>query len=241
MIVQLAGRACEVATPTPDMAAFWLSVSDGRWEEDTFRFIDAVSRQIGGALTFVDIGASIGVISLYASATADKVIAIEPEPGALVQLNQNVTANAGNIEIWEAAVDSVPGTLEVFPTNGSPRLPTHKGVVARAVTFAHIDKAIAANSRVAVKVDIEGHEYQVLDALLAFCARRQAPLHLSLHPRSFSSRLDAFRETRRAVNEMAKLGTVNISSGGQATAWYTFRLVFLKRRPKNFAVIMWPA
>ena len=184
MTVQIANRTCEVVASDPTTAAFWRRVDAANWEEDTFRFIDRAAFLRRHPITLVDIGAAVGAVSLYASARVDQVLAIEPEPVAFAQLAANAQANTGNITTWNVALDERPGILVVFPTNGGPLSEDLQGVTARAITFADIDAAIDPATSVVVKMDIEGHEYRVLDALLAFSARRRAPIHLSLHPRA---------------------------------------------------------
>ena len=66
---------------------------------------DAVKRR-GGAFTFVDIGANVGLYSLYLSTCGDvRTLAIEPQPGILERLRFHLAANPS------AKVDVVPIAL----------------------------------------------------------------------------------------------------------------------------------
>jgi len=109
--VRLGGRVCWVSASKPNSARFWGEVDRGVWEESTFRFIDALTSE---RTTFVDVGAWIGPITLYASRQANRVIALEPDPVALLELKDNVAANVGNVDVWGAAVSSEAGTMNVY-------------------------------------------------------------------------------------------------------------------------------
>ena len=58
MWVSLSGRTYTVAAARPESAAFWTAAANGRWEDETFRFLDAVTHTPGAVL--VDVGAWIG-------------------------------------------------------------------------------------------------------------------------------------------------------------------------------------
>jgi FkbM family methyltransferase len=249
MSVRLQQRSYEVVCARPESAAFWTQAGSGRWEDDTFRFLDAVTR---ADAVLVDVGAWIGPLSLYASPLVARVIAIEPDPVAHRELAANIAANVANVEIWNAAVDRQRGELKLYAPKGFGNSETTssgegEAIVVKTVTFEDIDAAIGAAPAV-LKIDIEGHEYRILEEALAFAKRRRAPLHLSLHPRSFwrerrqqlgwlGSRRATYAATLRAVEQLAALGPVIFSSSGApATRAGLFRLIFLKKRPKNFSV-----
>src|SRR5439155_19505665 len=118
---------------------FWETVSTGRWEEDTLRF---VKRYTTPETVFVDVGAWIGPISLYASRYARKVLAIEPDPGACQELERNVQANATNVEIIRAAVDTKKGVLNLHvPSQGfvtSLKIEDSQPFAVATITFDEI-------------------------------------------------------------------------------------------------------
>jgi FkbM family methyltransferase len=248
--VRLGGRVCWVSASKPNSARFWGEVDRGVWEESTFRFIDALTSE---RTTFVDVGAWIGPITLYASRQANRVIALEPDPVALLELKDNVAANVGNVDVWGAAVSSQAGTMNVyapgeFGDSSTSSFGGGKSTLVKTVTFADIDVAIDASSNVVLKVDIEGHEYRIMEDLVQFAQMRRAPVHLSLHPRAIwlskklargrlLARVDAYSETISALRKLAALGRVSCETGESVGRWFVFRKVFLhSRRPKNFAV-----
>lgn len=249
MRVSLSGRSCDVMAVRPESAAFWTAAESGHWEDETFRFIDAVTREPGAVL--LDVGAWIGPVALYASPRVARVIALEPDPVARGELSANVDANAPNVEILNAAIDNTPGELKLYAAQGLGNSETSsigqgEAIVVPTITFADLG-ARAGEARTVLKVDIEGHEYRVMDALIDFARSRRASVHLSLHPRSywtdlrksqgfFGSRAATFEATWRAVERLGEVGDV-VMSGSQrpATRGEISRMIW-KKRPKNFAV-----
>jgi FkbM family methyltransferase len=248
--VRLQQRTFRVVASRPEIAAFWANAVAGRWEDETFRFLDAVADP---EAVLVDVGAWIGPVSLYASPLMARVIALEPDPVAHGELKANIAGNVANVEIWNAAINLEPGELKLYAPQGFGNSETSsigegEPLIVKTVTFADIDAAIDAASKAVLKVDIEGHEYRVMDALIAFAKARRAPVHLSLHPRSFwneckrqkgwfSARRETYRVTMDAIAKLSSIGPVAMShSGAPITRAMVFQRIFLKKRPKNFSV-----
>lgn len=73
-----------------------------------------------GDLVF-DIGANVGMFSLYSFVKAEKVVAVEPEPENFSFLLRNISVNkAGNIEPVNAAVSRRTGTGTLFISASTP-------------------------------------------------------------------------------------------------------------------------
>ena len=138
----------------------------------------------GEGFTFVDIGANVGLYSLFVAARAGaraRVLAIEPQPGILERLTYNREANPDlNIEIVPCAVANREGEIELLidaRDSGDTRLKKgnaapHGGETVRVrcrplVTILR-DAGIAAVD--ALKIDIEGAEDWALAPFL-----REAP------------------------------------------------------------------
>lgn len=248
--VRLNERSYKVVAVRPEIRAFWANAVAGRWEDETFRFLDAVADP---QAVLVDVGAWIGPVSLYASPLMARVIALEPDPVAHGELAANIAANVANVEIWNAAVDLEPGELKLYAPQGFGNSETSsigegEPLIVKTVTFADLDAAVGDATKMVLKVDIEGHEYRVMDALIGFAKNRRAPVHLSLHPRSFwnerkkhqgwlGARRETYRATMDAIGKLAGIGPVFMShTGAPITAAMVFQRIFLKRRPKNFSV-----
>ena len=256
LTIDLHGRPVRVAPASAGDAAFWRKVGERRWETDTFEFID---RHVTADTVFVDIGAWIGPISLYAAPVAGKVIALEPDPVAWASLQANVALNGGPVELWHTALGLAPGELELFAADGFGRsvtsalgAPGAQSIKVPVRTFDDLAAAVG-DGPCAVKIDVEGYEYPLFEALMAFVMARRAPLHLSLHPRNqadagraerglWGARLDAWRRTWAMIERLQGLGrATSCRTGRPVTRGELFRLIVLRSRPKNFSVEFAPA
>jgi FkbM family methyltransferase len=260
--VRISGQTFSVVVSRSNAAEFWDHAAAGGWEDDTLAFVRAHVRP---STTFVDIGAWIGPVSLFASRFAARVLAIEPDPVAHGDLERNIALNPrpegqGAVDVWFVGVDNAPGELVLFAPGelgGSitSSIPVEGGIKVRVrtVSFADIDARIGNARDVVVKVDIEGHEYQVVEQLAQFIARHRAPLHLSLHPRGYFERVErergyvaakvaTWRATRQVLRTLGAVGVVNQPGlGVPFTAGSLARRIFLRRRAKNFTVEVVPA
>lgn len=246
------GQNFVVDAHRPEARKFWQKAALGRWEADTFAFIrDACNPQT----TFVDIGAWIGPMTLYASRYARQVISVEPDPVAFRDLSANVEENCSNVRLINAGVDSVEGHLTLYAPSGLGRSVTSslksegaEEITVPTLTFVQLDKFIDDAKALAIKLDIEGHEYKIIDDVIAFLRRRNASFHISVHPRTLydnlrehSSRFKAKKAiwdaTRLLVDKLGALGELrNSATGKRMTTATIFQYIFLRTRVRNFTV-----
>ncbi len=123
--------------------------------------------------TIVDLGANIGVFTLYGAARSPsgKIISVEPDPTNFQQLRRNVLANKfSNIELVQKAISNVSGPTRLFlvhPTghtimksSGAYPVITCESLtmddLMRSYNISHIDF---------LKIDIEGAEFLLFDDL----------------------------------------------------------------------------
>ncbi len=168
---------------------FWEMMNRDKWEPETLTLID---QYVSEATTFLDIGAWIGPLSLYAAGSAGKVIAFEPDPKAFNGLRENLAANPSlkNVEPLHLFVGTSSGEI----TMGSR---ADGGDSQSSVLFGGGDnnawqvKSIRLedfldNHRidgpVFMKMDIEGAEYDLVPTLERVFDRHRPILFLSLHP-----------------------------------------------------------
>lgn len=64
-------------------------------------------------LVFLDIGANIGLVSIYAVPYCKRIVAVEPSPGTFRQLKEN-TQHYSMIECYDLALAPVNGDVEFF-------------------------------------------------------------------------------------------------------------------------------
>ena len=149
-------------------------MTGGGWEFPVRRFLDA---QLQSDDVFIDVGAHWGIHSLTAATTRFanqvSVLAIEAHPDNVRKLRDLVMRNGlqDSIEVIPTAVADREGTGRLC-VNGSSMGHTlgnaaNRGSPAIEVAMTTLDAIMAVRPqlqwrRVIVKIDVEGHEYEVL-------------------------------------------------------------------------------
>ena len=135
---------------------------------------EAISKRIaaGGTFTFIDIGANVGLYSLYVASRSGaraRVLAIEPQPGIVERLRFNVMINASaNVTVLPIAVADRDGNMTLVINerdSGSTRL-AKGGAADPGVALIRVEcrplAAILDEAGIfsidALKIDIEGAE-----------------------------------------------------------------------------------
>jgi FkbM family methyltransferase len=143
---------------------------------------DAVQRKHGGAFTFVDIGANVGLYSLYLATCGDvRTLAIEPQPGILERLRFHLSANPSvNVDVLAIALSDRAGEA-VLVINDSDSGGTHvdkqdgrqspgERIAVPSKPLIDALKEAGIETVDALKIDVEGAEDIVLAPFL-----REAP------------------------------------------------------------------
>ncbi len=148
----------------------------GRWEPETWAVIE---RNLPEGGTFVDVGAHIGYHTLKAArrvGSTGLVVAIEPNPDTVHQLQENVFASRADIvRVVAEACAEVETELELYSANrantGMSSVSLENAKHAGSIESSHrvrarpLDAILeeAAVSRVdVIKIDVEGVELLVL-------------------------------------------------------------------------------
>jgi FkbM family methyltransferase len=171
-----------------DQPTFWDRVEAGLWEPGTLSVLETL---LGPDIVFVDVGAWVGALTLYAAALGARVVAVEADPKALDQLRRNLAANPNlstQVTVIPRALspDGEPVRLGARRKPGdsmSSALLADAGPtwIAEATTSGSIITDIGTDLRRHLKLDIEGGEYAVLPTLGPLLAGAEALL-LALHP-----------------------------------------------------------
>lgn len=145
------------------------------YEEEVPLLIDA---WLGSGGVFVDVGANRGIHSLYAArrlAGRGHVHAFEPNPDTVEILRAHLAINhIENCTVHDIGVSDVEGslTLNILDEHHSGTCsfrPTATPRRSRRVPVKRLDDVIGPidpATRVLVKIDAEGHEYQVLSGMV---------------------------------------------------------------------------
>lgn len=148
--------------------------------------------------TVVDAGASIGFHSLLASrlvGPTGTVVSFEPNPADAASLRANAGLNGlANVVVVEQALSSTAATAFLDrPGEATARLRRTATPGALQVPTTSLDAYLTA-SRLApalVKIDVEGHEADVLQGMAATLAKSRPVLIVEMHgDRAFLAQLE---------------------------------------------------
>jgi FkbM family methyltransferase len=117
----------------------------------------------------LDIGANLGYVSacFLQNVANSKVIAVDPQPGVLAMLEENLAQFPGHSQIFPVAISERKGTARfaINPSNlGNARIVSDgaDGIDIQTVTGGQL---LGPIDRVdLVKIDVEGHEEQVINS-----------------------------------------------------------------------------
>ena len=164
---------------------------------------DAVAERVAEPFVFLDVGANVGLYSLFVSAYAreagrpSRIIAVEPSSEMGARLRFNAQASGAMVDHVAVAISDLPGTahLSFGGTNrGEGRL-ADAGEPVEVITLLQLCERFALDRVHAMKLDIEGHDLRALEVFFA-----EAPP--SLHPNLIIIELDATNRSR--VVELAR-------------------------------------
>jgi FkbM family methyltransferase len=120
---------------------------------------------------FVDIGSNIGGWSLLAAGNQANVIAIEPVPSTYSRLLKNIQLNPTvEIQPLNIGVSSFEGNLKITTDNDTMNKilgekETYLGTT-HYIPVTTIDKILEGKNPAIIKVDVEGHELEVIKGML---------------------------------------------------------------------------
>jgi FkbM family methyltransferase len=150
-----------------------------RWRRRHSGAFDALLETLGPGDTVIDLGANVGTVTRRLAATGAHVHAFEPDPDTFAALAQAVGAMP-NVTLHEAAAGARADRLTL---HRSPRLDANPRKYSQSASLVHdlggaggvsvevvdfpafisaLDRDVAL-----VKIDIEGAEWDLLDALRA--------------------------------------------------------------------------
>lgn len=158
------------------------------WDPEERRLLeDAIKAHKEQLFYFVDVGANAGLYSLFARAAAMaqgidlRAACIEPDAEMQKRLGANIAASgaAADLRVFPYAVSDKRAPLH-FSQNkesrGMSRVDKDGGVVVQGAPLAEIIQSETDYPRIdAMKMDIEGHEHQALDAFFKAAGRHLFP------------------------------------------------------------------
>lgn len=148
----------------------------------------AIADKTETPFVFLDVGANVGLYSLYVNAYArqaarpSRIIAIEPGVETCARLEANIAASKAEVQIIRAAVSDAPGTGHLGGgdiNRGEAKLSAQSGETETVVidTLPRIARTLGLTRIDAMKLDVEGHD---LKALTTFFEDASTKLHPDL-------------------------------------------------------------
>jgi FkbM family methyltransferase len=150
------------------------------------QIVGKLSSLLKPGMTFLDVGANIGLHTTVAAnrvGAAGRVLAIEPQKGPWVRLQENIALNnLNNVTVVRCALGSTEGSMQLFKlsdtNSGMATLAigrNERPVGSETVDVKRLSTvAEAAGIRIfdAVKIDVEGAELDVLAGAADFFGER---------------------------------------------------------------------
>ena len=156
-------------------------------------------RYLKPGYVFVDVGAHVGVYTLWAIDLDADVIAFEPVPEFVAALRENLALNKKSAEIVECALSDHPGTMFMSPQlGGASHLEGDRVDEAMVeVRVMTLDDALRGRRVDGLKIDVEGAERRVL------AGGRETIRRIGLIQLEWNDQSQAyFGESRRPVAEI---------------------------------------
>jgi FkbM family methyltransferase len=157
---------------------------------------------------FVDVGANIGLYTLWVAECGAEVISVEPDADALRALHENLSLNDYDVTVLPIALGARPGEFRM--TRGLDVLnhlvmaekgePGH-GRLSQTVAVETLDDVLGERTADGVKIDVEGAERFVLEGAERSLADHRIRL-LQIEWNDMSERL--LGEDRRPVAELLR-------------------------------------
>lgn len=234
------------------------------FETGTLEFFDAV---LPCCDSMIDVGAHVGLMSLYAASRVHSVHSFEPSPGIFELLSRNIAANPGlgeRIHLCRCGLSNADGNGVLYQKGSNDSGSSLFEVVERngpvsgrpeaSIELRNADAALreaGVSDRTLLKIDIEGAEYLVLPSIAALLEKTRPFLHVSFHPFNLvsggSAYSDALLRLRCAVQVAEALAAYGFIYCHSDAGWQLIgrndRMAFLQDyllRPKPLPRIASP-
>ncbi len=146
----------------------------GLYERDLQKRLAAALRP--GCL-FYDIGANVGFYTILAGRRGCKVIAVEPDPSNLERLQEHVRLNhlSDKVSIIPKAVAALAGEARFTPAQSMGRIDASGTVTVQTIRLDSLEAPDV------IKMDIEGAEYEVIEASAGWLEQHRPTLFVATH------------------------------------------------------------
>jgi FkbM family methyltransferase len=149
--------------------------------------VDGIRRH--GCAVFIDIGANIGfyTVQVASETMISRLIAFEPDPRNVDQLRANLFLNelSARVEVHRVAISDHAGKLafEAFPDTSTGQSHVVERGGSAIVEAVRLDDVLALKGiKLAIKIDIEGHEVAALTGMRTLLAANLCLIQAEIFP-----------------------------------------------------------
>lgn len=167
------------------------------WEE--MRFWE---RTLRPGDRFIDVGANVGLYTLWAARLGVEVVAVEPSRLEVAYLRLNLAMNGFDADIREAVLSSDAGTARLSIGHGVENRIVEEGPGVEVAALT-LDDVVAGQPTRGVKIDVEGAEALVLEG--GAHSLSQGLIEVLQVEWNQCARTN-FRDTRQASEEILRAG-----------------------------------
>jgi FkbM family methyltransferase len=171
------------------------------WDHE--RYTAGLISTVAQGGTVVDIGAHIGLFSIFVSRTlhARRIISVEPDPANFKLLSKSISANhVENATLVMAAVADESGERRIYtnPSNTGGHSFYARGAPSRlvgAISLTELFKSSGVSECSLLKMDCEGAEMEILESAPDELLRIVSAISLEYHLEAYSpERLEKFQK-----------------------------------------------
>lgn len=145
-----------------------------------------VMERITKGVTFLDIGANIGVFAIHAARRGARAIAIEARPSACALLLENARRLGADVELHPLAVSDHHGyaVLDIAADSENAAIRRHSpdSLADPIVAVGLVDELIGERQIDILKIDVEGMEYRALKGAERMLERSRPVITTEYHP-----------------------------------------------------------
>lgn len=146
------------------------------------KITDLIKNMLVKCDIFVDVGANIGYYSKIASDAGKYVISIEPQIGNVKKLYDNV--NKDKCEVYPVGLGDTPKILTLYGASSVsasviPKWAHELNFIKQTIPISTLDIILGyrfKNSKILIKIDTEGYEYNVLLGAIKTLNRNVKPI-----------------------------------------------------------------
>lgn len=170
-------------------------------------FVDSIK---DGDLVW-DVGAQAGLFAIHAAKKTPNVVAWEPRPANVSQLEENLRLNSAEnrVDVRQVALGAESAQMELATANGEERLVGEGGDVV-----VNVEPGDQHAPPDVLKIDVEGAEAEVLRGM-GESLKRVRVVFVEVHERELREFFDSNPEEVRALLESHGLECTQIHSRGR--------------------------